>query len=103
LALAIGGFPSTATALSAGEIAMFTDTYFNCPNGGKGLYTTVDIPDLSAWGFDNAMSAYSQNGGWKLYDGYSYATLLITTGTGTTSNCNVGSYYNDRVSSLKEY
>lgn len=103
--VALGGFGGRAIALSEGEIALFTDTYFNCPNGGKGLYTTVDVPDLSAWGFNNAASGYKQKGGWKLYDGLSYGgTVLVTTGTGATSDCDLHDTGDgDQTSSLKEY
>ncbi len=101
----VGAIPVNTSALSAGEIALFGDTYFNCPDGGKGLYTTVNIPDLSGWGFDNNASAYVQNGGWKLYTGYSYGgSPVITTGTGSTNDCDLtNNSANDNISSLKEY
>lgn len=99
--LAVAAFPAHTIALAGSELVLFTDTYFECPDGGKGLYTNKDINDMSAWGFNNQASAYKQIGGWKLYDGFSAQTLLITTATTASSDCDLGSD-NDKISSVRD-
>jgi hypothetical protein len=96
-----------ARALSGNELLLFRDaagtgyTYcdaYSTPYGQPVLYLTQAANSLGAYGWNDVASAYKQSGGWTLYENNNFSGQFLQ--TVYTGVCNLGSTWNDRISSV---